>query len=128
MVTEGLYPGGRKPFGYDVKTDKDGSKRLVRNRAEEAVLIQMKALKAEGVSMHKIAQRFGLPPRTVGQNPAENRPMNQGGPPFFCPQSGPALSSASSRRPDFRPPAATKRRASGTLFFCAPRRSRRRRI
>jgi len=31
------------------------------------LLIQMKALKAEGVSMHKIAQRFGLPPRTVGR-------------------------------------------------------------
>jgi len=60
LARQGIYGGGRRPFGYDVI---DG--RLVVNAAEQAALARMKALREQGTTLREIAKaiasEFGLP-------------------------------------------------------------------
>lgn len=63
-VTQKLFNGGRKPFGFDVIEESD-SKRLVPNANEQAALARGRALRDEGKSYRDIAQawssEFDLP-------------------------------------------------------------------
>jgi putative DNA-invertase from lambdoid prophage Rac len=50
----GRYLGGSRPFGF--KADADG--RLIEDPAEQAVIRQMKAMRADGMSLRAIAARL----------------------------------------------------------------------
>jgi putative DNA-invertase from lambdoid prophage Rac len=50
----GRYLGGSRPFGF--KADAEG--RLIEDPAEQAVIGQMKAMRAEGMSLRAIAARL----------------------------------------------------------------------
>lgn len=50
MASQGVYGGGKRPFGYDVV-----NKRLVPNANEQAALARMQALRAEQKTYREIA-------------------------------------------------------------------------
>lgn len=60
LASQGIYNGGKRPFGYDVV---DG--RLVANPKEQKILAAMKTAKASGTSIRKIAEAHGMQPMTV---------------------------------------------------------------
>lgn len=60
LAEQGVYGGGKKPFGFDVV---DG--RLVENAAEQGVIAQMKALRADKLPYHKIGASFGMKAMSV---------------------------------------------------------------
>lgn len=60
LASQGIYGGGKVPFGYDVV---DG--RLVENAEQQAVLQQMKQGRDAGLSLRKIAEAHGMQAMTV---------------------------------------------------------------
>jgi putative DNA-invertase from lambdoid prophage Rac len=60
LASQGVYNGGKKPFGYDVVDGK-----LVENLAEQSVLTAMRQAKASNISIRKIAEAHGMQPMTV---------------------------------------------------------------
>ncbi len=64
-VTQRLYNGGKRPFGFDIEQVDEKTKRLVPNATEQAALARGKALLESGKSYRAIAQvwaaEFGLP-------------------------------------------------------------------
>jgi putative DNA-invertase from lambdoid prophage Rac len=64
LVSQGVFIGGDKPFGFDIIEDGD-IKRLVPNAAEQAVLDRMKAMRADGASLREIGVVTGHWPKSV---------------------------------------------------------------
>jgi putative DNA-invertase from lambdoid prophage Rac len=66
LASQGVYGGGKRPFGYDVE-----DKRLVPNPKEQEVIVRMRALRAEAKTYREIAMQitteFGvtLPAMTI---------------------------------------------------------------
>jgi DNA invertase Pin-like site-specific DNA recombinase len=60
MVSQGLYAGGKRPFGWDIVDGK-----LVPNAAEQAALERMKAMKRDGATYRIIGAAVGKDPKTV---------------------------------------------------------------
>jgi len=60
LASEGVYGGGKRPFGFDIAGD-----RLVPNEAEQAAIKEMHAMRRQGKSYHKIAAAFGSRAQTV---------------------------------------------------------------
>ena len=60
LAKQGVYGGGKRPFGFDVV---DG--RLMRNEAEQATLAEMRARREAGDSYNKIGLAFGKDQKTV---------------------------------------------------------------
>jgi len=60
MISQGLYPGGKRPFGWDVVDGK-----LVENADEQAVLIRMRAMRSDGATYRDIGAAVGKDPKTV---------------------------------------------------------------
>lgn len=60
LASQGVYGGGRPPFGFDVIEGK-----LVPNAEEQAALKRMRAMKAEGKSLRDIGAVVGRHPESV---------------------------------------------------------------
>jgi putative DNA-invertase from lambdoid prophage Rac len=64
-VTQQLYNGGKRPFGFDIEQGDDKIKRLVPNATEQAALARGRVLLESGESYRAVAQvwatEFGLP-------------------------------------------------------------------
>ena len=66
LAQQGIYGGGKRPFGFDVVGDgKTQPKRLVERPDEQAVIVRMRKLRARGESFHKIAAAVGMQPMSV---------------------------------------------------------------
>ena len=50
LRAEGVYGGGKRPFGFDIVAG-----RLVSNEAEQATIRKMQEMRASGMGYHKIA-------------------------------------------------------------------------
>jgi DNA invertase Pin-like site-specific DNA recombinase len=59
---QGIYGGGKRPFGFDVVDD-----RLVPNAEEQAVIANMQARRAAGDSYKKIGAIVGKDQKTVAR-------------------------------------------------------------
>ncbi|WP_029581892.1 recombinase family protein [Bradyrhizobium sp. URHD0069] len=57
-VTQKLFNGGKRPFGFDVEIGEDETKRLVPNSNEQAALARGRALREGGASYRDIAQAW----------------------------------------------------------------------
>ena len=55
LASQGIYGGGKRPFGYDVIGG-----RLVPNKDEQAKLATMRQMKANGASLRAIGQAVGI--------------------------------------------------------------------
>jgi DNA invertase Pin-like site-specific DNA recombinase len=62
QASNGRYLGGRVPFGYQVS---DGQ--LVADDEQQAILGQMKAMRADGLSYAKIGKAIGMDMKTVSR-------------------------------------------------------------
>jgi putative DNA-invertase from lambdoid prophage Rac len=60
LAAQGVYNGGKRPFGFDVV-----DKRLVPNAAEQAALAEMRAMRQTGASLRRIGAAVGLPAPSV---------------------------------------------------------------
>jgi DNA invertase Pin-like site-specific DNA recombinase len=60
MASQGIYAGGKRPFGFDVIDGK-----LVPNDDEQAALARMKAMRGEGATYRAIGAAVGRPFKTV---------------------------------------------------------------
>jgi DNA invertase Pin-like site-specific DNA recombinase len=60
MAMEGLYGGGKPPFGFDVVEDK-----LVPNPNEQATIERMKTMRRDGATYRKIGEAVGKDPTVV---------------------------------------------------------------
>src|SRR5205823_3933854 len=61
LASQGVYGGGKRPFGFDVVDD-----RLVPNAAEQAAVARMKAMKQDGATLRAIGAAVGIKsPMTV---------------------------------------------------------------
>ncbi|MFB2602832.1 recombinase family protein [Rhizobium phaseoli] len=60
LASQGVYGGGKAPFGYDVV---DG--RLVPNAKQQKILKAMTDARAQNISIRKIAEAHGMQPMTV---------------------------------------------------------------
>ena len=64
LAAQGVYSGGKRPFGYDIVLDGDIS-RFVPNAAEMAVIERMKAMRREGAAYRAIGAVTGHGPKSV---------------------------------------------------------------
>jgi DNA invertase Pin-like site-specific DNA recombinase len=62
LAAQGVYNGGKRPFGYDVLDGK-----LVPNTHEQAVLAQMRAMRNDGKSYAWIGAAFSMDMKTVSR-------------------------------------------------------------
>jgi DNA invertase Pin-like site-specific DNA recombinase len=60
LAAQGVYGGGKRPFGYDIVEGK-----LVPNEHEQAAIAEMKAMRDQGAKLRQIGQRVGLAAMTV---------------------------------------------------------------
>ncbi len=60
LASQGVYGGGKVPYGYDLVGDQ-----LVKNPLQQASIAEMKAARARGESLRKIAEAQGLQAMTV---------------------------------------------------------------
>lgn len=60
LAEQGVYGGGKRPFGFDVV---DG--RLVENREEQDALARMRAMRETGASYHGIGAEFGKDQKSI---------------------------------------------------------------
>jgi DNA invertase Pin-like site-specific DNA recombinase len=60
LASQGVYGGGKRPFGFDVVGDK-----LVPNEAEQEALKSMRAMRAAGFSLREIGETIGKHHETV---------------------------------------------------------------
>jgi putative DNA-invertase from lambdoid prophage Rac len=74
LAAQGVYNGGKRPFGFDVV-----EKRLVPNAAEQAALREMRAMRQAGASLRTIGAAVGLPAvsvkRILDRVPAQPHPI-----------------------------------------------------
>jgi putative DNA-invertase from lambdoid prophage Rac len=64
LTSQGVFSGGKRPFGYDVVLDGETS-RLVRNEAEMAVIQRMKTMRRDGATYRAIGAVIGHGPKSV---------------------------------------------------------------
>jgi DNA invertase Pin-like site-specific DNA recombinase len=64
LASQGVFSGGKRPFGYDIVPDGD-VRRLVPNAAEMAVIDRMQAMRRDGVTLRAIGAVTGLAPKSV---------------------------------------------------------------
>jgi DNA invertase Pin-like site-specific DNA recombinase len=64
MTSQGIFSGGKRPFGSDVVED-GKIKRLVPNREEQAIIARMQTLRGEGATLRDIGTVVGKGPKTV---------------------------------------------------------------
>jgi putative DNA-invertase from lambdoid prophage Rac len=64
LTAQGIFSGGKRPFGSDIIEDGD-IKRLVLNREEQEVIAQMQTLRGEGATFRDIGAVVGKGPKTV---------------------------------------------------------------
>ena len=64
LAAQGVFGGGRRPFGFDIVQDGD-VQRMVPNATEQAVIERMKAMRANGATYREIGGEVGLHGRTV---------------------------------------------------------------
>ena len=64
LASQGVYSGGKRPFGYDIVLDGDIS-RFVPNVAEMAVIERMKAMRRDGATYRAIGAVTGHGPKSV---------------------------------------------------------------
>ena len=64
LASQGVYSGGRRPFGFDIVPDGD-LRRLVPNAAEMAEIERMKAMRREGATYRAISAATGHPHKSV---------------------------------------------------------------
>jgi putative DNA-invertase from lambdoid prophage Rac len=58
LASQGVYGGGKRPFGYDVKNN-----RLVPNAPEQAALARMRAMREAGETYRTIGAESAAIPR-----------------------------------------------------------------
>ena len=64
LAAQGVFGGGRRPFGFDIVQDGD-VQRMVPNATERAVIERMKAMRANGATYREIGGEVGMYARTV---------------------------------------------------------------
>jgi putative DNA-invertase from lambdoid prophage Rac len=64
LTSQGVFGGGKRPFGYDIVLDGETS-RMVPNAAEMAVIGRMKAMRQEGATYRAIGAVTGHGPKSV---------------------------------------------------------------
>ena len=64
LASQGVFSGGKRPFGYDIVLDGD-VQRLVANKAEQAVIERMQAMRREGATLRAIGAVTGHGPASV---------------------------------------------------------------
>jgi DNA invertase Pin-like site-specific DNA recombinase len=64
LTAQGVFSGGKRPFGSDIVEDGD-TKRLVVNAAEQAIIARMRAMRADGATYRTIGTVVGKGPKTV---------------------------------------------------------------
>jgi putative DNA-invertase from lambdoid prophage Rac len=64
LTSQGVFSGGKRPFGYDIVQDGD-VQRMVPNAAEMAVIERMKAMRDEGATYRAIGAETGRAPGSV---------------------------------------------------------------
>jgi DNA invertase Pin-like site-specific DNA recombinase len=64
LAAQGVFGGGRRPFGFDIVQDGD-VQRMVPNAPEQAVIERMKSMRANGATYREIGGAVGLHGRTV---------------------------------------------------------------
>jgi putative DNA-invertase from lambdoid prophage Rac len=64
LTSQGVFSGGKRPFGYDIVLDGETS-RMVPNAAEMAVVGRMKAMRQEGATYRAIGAVTGHGPKSV---------------------------------------------------------------
>ena len=64
LAAQGVFGGGRRPFGFDIVRDGD-VQRVVPNAAEQAVIERMKSMRANGATYRDIGGEVGMHGRTV---------------------------------------------------------------
>jgi putative DNA-invertase from lambdoid prophage Rac len=64
LTSQGVFSGGKRPFGYDIVLDGETS-RMVPNAAEMAVIGRMKTMRQEGATYRAIGAVTGHGPKSV---------------------------------------------------------------
>jgi DNA invertase Pin-like site-specific DNA recombinase len=64
LASQGVFSGGKRPFGYDIVLDGEVS-RLVPNKAEQAVIDRMKVMRQDGATLRAIGAVTGHGPSSV---------------------------------------------------------------
>jgi putative DNA-invertase from lambdoid prophage Rac len=64
LAAQGVFSGGKRPFGYDVVQDGD-VRRLVPNKAEQRMIKRMQTMRRNGATLRTISASTGVPLKTV---------------------------------------------------------------
>jgi len=66
LAAQGVFSGGKKPFGFDIVKDGEIS-RLVPNAAEQAAIKKMKAMRKANKTLREIGTALNMPFKTVAR-------------------------------------------------------------
>jgi DNA invertase Pin-like site-specific DNA recombinase len=64
LASQGIFSGGKRQFGYDIVQDGE-QRRLVPNKAEQAVIARMQAMRKDGATFRAIGAVTGHGPSSV---------------------------------------------------------------
>lgn len=65
LSSQGIFSGGKRPYGYDIILGGDDVRRLVPIAAEMAVIARMKAMRKDGASLREIGAVTGHGAKSV---------------------------------------------------------------
>ena len=66
LAAQGVFSGGKRPFGFDIIKDGDIS-RLVPNASEQAAIARMKAMRKKNATFREIGAALNMPYKTVAR-------------------------------------------------------------
>jgi len=66
LAAQGVFSGGKKPFGFDIVKDGEIS-RLVPNATEQAAIKKMKAMRKANKTLREIGVALDMPHKTVAR-------------------------------------------------------------
>jgi putative DNA-invertase from lambdoid prophage Rac len=67
LTEQGIFSGGRRPFGYEIVGEGKKNRRLVPNPTEQAHIKRMKAMRKAGKTYREIGAAFDIPYKTVAR-------------------------------------------------------------
>jgi DNA invertase Pin-like site-specific DNA recombinase len=67
LASQGIFSGGKRPFGFEIVGEDKKDRRLVPNPTEQRTIARMQAMRKEGATFRAIGAEVDMPHKTVAR-------------------------------------------------------------